>query len=132
MTWYKEGLYFKCLKNCANCCSGAPGYVWLEDIDIEKVSKFLKISKKDFLKKYTRSIKEKISLIENFKNYDCCFLKDKKCQIYDVRPGQCKTFPFWKSILKSPNSWEGEKNHCPGIDDKTGKLYSSEEINKKI
>ncbi len=130
--WYKKGLYFKCLKNCAKCCSGFPGYVWLTNDDIKNISKKLKISKKDFLKKYTRNVKNKISLIENLKNYDCPFLKDKKCQIYEVRPNQCKTFPFWKNILKSRQSWDAERFNCPGINDTTGKLYSNDEINKKI
>ena len=132
MTWYQKGLYFKCLKGCANCCTGAPGYVWLDDSEIEKISEHLKLSKKDFLKKYTRQIGKKISLIEDFKNYDCCFLKDKKCQIYDARPEQCKTYPFWKSNLKSSKNWQDEKSYCPGIDKKDGKLFSLDEINKKI
>jgi len=132
MTWYKKGLYFKCLNGCAKCCTGSPGYVWLTEDDIERISKHLKISKTDFLKKYTRQVKGKISLTENFKNFDCCFLIDKKCQIYSIRPNQCKTYPFWDSSVRSSNSWEAEKNHCPGIDDKTGKLFTLEEINEKI
>jgi len=132
MTWYKKGLYFKCLKDCASCCTGAPGYVWLNDSEIEKIAKYLKLSKIDFLKKYTRQIGKKISLKENFKNYDCCFLKDKKCQIYDARPKQCKTYPFWKSNLKSSKNWEDEKKYCPGIDAKDAKLFLETEINEKI
>jgi len=132
MTWYKNGLYFKCLKNCSKCCTGSPGYVWLTKSEIEKISKFLKLSIKDFLKKYTKQVKGKISLLDNFKNYDCCFLKDQKCQIYKIRPKQCLTFPFWKSNLKSLKNWQAEKKHCPGIDDKTAKLYTFDEIKKNI
>ena len=77
MTWYKKGLYFKCLK-CGRCCSRFPGYVWITEKEIEEIAKFLNISKKDFIEKYTRQVNNKISLKENLINFDCCFLKDKK------------------------------------------------------
>ncbi|NGX63356.1 MAG: hypothetical protein KR126chlam6_00764 [Candidatus Anoxychlamydiales bacterium] len=130
MAWYKDGLYFKCHKNCSKCCTGSPGYVWLTTQEIDKIAKFLKIPKENFLKTFTRSIKGKISLKENFSNFDCCFLKDKKCQIYEARPKQCKTFPFWKSNLQSQRAWQFQKKHCPGIDDTSGKLYPEKEIEK--
>jgi uncharacterized protein len=127
MKWYEKGLYFGC-KKCSNCCTGSPGYVWLDKDEIESISKYLKITKKEFLKKYTRSFKNKISLLENNANYDCIFLKDKKCSIYNSRPSQCRTYPFWKSCLKSKTSWEDQKKYCPGIDNTEGKFYSIEDI----
>jgi Fe-S-cluster containining protein len=131
MCWYKKGLYFKCLK-CSKCCGGFPGYVWINDKEIEKIANFLNLSKSNFLKKYTRQINGFISLKENLINYDCCFLKDKKCIIYEVRPTQCKEFPFWKNNLKSFFSWQSLKDYCPGIDNKKGKFFSFEEIQKKL
>lgn len=130
MYWYKKGLYFKCLK-CSKCCSGFPGYVWVSSKEIEKISNFLKTSKKDFLKKYTRQISGLISLKEHPITYDCCFLKNKKCIIYEARPKQCERFPFWQSNLKDLKSWQSLKEYCPGIDNKEGKLFSFEEIQKK-
>ena len=129
MCWYKKGLYFKCLK-CSSCCSGFPGYVWITNDEIEKTSLFLKISKKDFIKKYTRQIKGQISLKENLINFDCCFLKDKKCLIYETRPKQCRSFPWWENNLKDLESWQSLKDSCPGIDNKEGSLFSLEEIQK--
>lgn len=130
MCWYKEGLYFKCTQ-CSGCCTGFPGYVWIEDEEIEKMYKFLKISKEEFLKTYTRKVYGKISLKENFINYDCCFLKNKKCMIYEVRPKQCQNFPFWENNLKNSNSWNALKEFCPGVNNKDGDFFSYEEIQKK-
>lgn len=129
MTWYKEGLYFKC-SQCSNCCSGFPGFVWISQEEIEQIHKFLKISKNDFLKNYTRQVYGKISLIEDPINYDCCFLKNKKCTIYPIRPHQCKSYPFWESNLSDKKSWQGLKKQCPGIDQ--GDFFSLEDIQKKI
>lgn len=50
------------------------------------------------------------------------------CAIYPVRPMQCRTYPFWKSILdKSTDAvWKLHKDQCPGLD--TGKHWTKEEI----
>ncbi|NGX28370.1 MAG: hypothetical protein K940chlam1_00549 [Candidatus Anoxychlamydiales bacterium] len=132
MVWYKDGLRFKCLNNCSNCCTGAPGFVYLTDGEIENISNFFKISKKSFLTKYTRQVRNGISLKENYKNFDCCFLKDKKCLIYTQRPKQCKTFPWWKNNLKTTQAWQNSKKDCPGLDHVDGKLYSFQEIQKNL
>ena len=36
------------------------------------------------------------------------------------------------NYLKSLKNWEDEKKYCSGIDDDTGKLFTFDEINKKI
>lgn len=69
----------------------------------------------DFCKKYVRQVGQKYSLIEHPRTYDCVFLKDKKCQIYQVRPTQCRTFPYWPSTLESPEAWREAARHCEGI-----------------
>eukprot|EP00571_Detonula_confervacea_P017134 CAMPEP_0172312994 /NCGR_PEP_ID=MMETSP1058-20130122/19059_1 /TAXON_ID=83371 /ORGANISM="Detonula confervacea, Strain CCMP 353" /LENGTH=180 /DNA_ID=CAMNT_0013026569 /DNA_START=203 /DNA_END=745 /DNA_ORIENTATION=- len=39
----------------------------------------------------------------------CVFLDPVgKCGIYDVRPVQCSTYPFWPSLLESQEDWEDE------------------------
>jgi len=47
--WYKEGLRFKCTQ-CGKCCSGKNSYVWINSENVSDISKFLNISKKEFLK----------------------------------------------------------------------------------
>ena len=115
--WYKDGLRFECT-GCGKCCTGSPGYVWIEEEEIEEISSYLNISKEHFLKTYTRQIGQRYSLLEDASNYDCIFLKDKKlCTIYKARPKQCRTYPFWPAILKSEKSWSDEATRCEGIND---------------
>ncbi|HRW58976.1 MAG TPA: YkgJ family cysteine cluster protein [Chlamydiales bacterium] len=128
--WYEKGLKFKC-QGCSGCCQGFEGYVWITKEDVEKISTFLNISQKDFLKKYTRLCFGRLSLIETNNNYACVFLKDQKCQIYPVRPVQCKTFPFWTHNLTSKEQYDKLKESCPGIHHPDGKLFSFEEIEEK-
>lgn len=115
MPWYKKGLSFKCT-GCGECCTGEPGYVWLSSEEIDTIADHLKISREKFLQTYTRKIFGKISLREDLLNYDCVFLKDRRCQIYSARPLQCRTFPWWEENLTSPESWKEVARRCEGVD----------------
>lgn len=127
LPWYKEGLRFGCTQ-CGQCCTGTPGFVWLDEHDITVLCEHLKLTKEKFLQTYTRLVDGKISLIEDPKNFDCVFLKNNKCSLYGARPKQCKRFPFWDSILESKEDWDLTQQYCEGINHPEGKLYSLEEI----
>lgn len=111
--WYAQGLRFKCTE-CGKCCTGGPGYAWVNDQEIQKMADYLKISLKDFGRKYLRFVNGRYALIEK-RNYDCIFLKDKRCTIYPVRPQQCRTFPWWAQNLSSPEAWREAAQDCEGI-----------------
>jgi hypothetical protein len=113
--WYKEGLRFKCT-GCGQCCTGSPGYVWVNDEEIAALASHLQISIEVFVKRYTRRIGNRLSLKEHPKNYDCVFLKERKCTVYSVRPHQCRTYPWWPENLVNRKVWEEEKQRCEGID----------------
>jgi Fe-S-cluster containining protein len=48
------------------------------------------------------------------------------CTIYEARPYQCRSFPFWKRHLVSSREWEKVGDRCPGIN--RGKLHTASEI----
>lgn len=115
--WYKEGLRFKCTE-CGQCCTGAPGYIWVSDDEMAAIAKLLDISVELFKRKYVRQRNNRFALIEKkSQNNDCIFLKDKKCSIYQARPTQCRTFPFWIENLNSEESWKLAAESCEGIND---------------
>lgn len=131
--WYQEGLKFECT-GCGKCCSGAPGYVWIDHEEIITISAHLKIPPEDFISKYTRRIGNRISLIETFREYgtyDCIFLKGNQCSIYQARPIQCQTFPWWTKNLASPEEWNEAKLSCEGISD-SAKVTSRVEIERQL
>ena len=132
-SWYQKGLQFKCT-GCGRCCSGSPGVVWVSDAEIEKISKLLGITKELFCKKYTRQIGGKLSLIERKAQggYDCIFLKDKMCQVYEERPSQCRTFPWWDENLSSKESWNELKEYCEGVDHPDAPIVPLSEIEKNL
>jgi hypothetical protein len=48
-------------------------------------------------------------------SYDCVFWGEGGCEVYENRPIQCSSYPFWASILESEEAWLEEARSCPGI-----------------
>jgi len=95
--WYREGLRFECT-GCGDCCTGAPGYVWVTNEEIAAIAERLALSVEEFEKRFVRKVGVRKTLIDIAeRNWDCVFLdeKSRKCTIYDHRPRQCRTWPFW-------------------------------------
>lgn len=112
--WYKEGLRFECT-GCGQCCTGAPGYIWVNEREIQEIADFLKLDIQTFADRHLRMINGRFSLRENPHTYDCTFLKENKCTVYGVRPTQCRTFPWWPTLLKSKEEWLEASKRCEGI-----------------
>jgi Fe-S-cluster containining protein len=124
--FYSEGLRFSCTR-CSECCRIDPGFVFLRKKDTEILVSALKMKYNDFVTAYCRWVPwlggiERLSLKEKA-NYDCIFW-EKGCSVYEARPLQCRTFPFWPSMLDSANSWDVMT--CPGMG--KGTLHTLEEI----
>ena len=127
--WFADGLRFQCT-GCGDCCTGAPGYVWVNQAEIDALAARLEMTPAAFERKFVREIGVRRSLKER-RNYDCVFLdaETRKCTVYEQRPRQCRTWPFWDSNLKSPESWSETCEACPGAG--KGKLYSLETIQQQ-
>jgi Fe-S-cluster containining protein len=129
--FYKNGLQFECLK-CGNCCTGAPGFVYLSEEDIVSIAGFLRKDKGSFIREYTRAVtifgERRFSLTER-QNYDCVFW-NRLCLIYEVRPYQCRSFPFWKRHLVSEREWNRVGDRCRGIN--RGPVHPAEEIDHLV
>ncbi|NIA06192.1 MAG: YkgJ family cysteine cluster protein [Actinobacteria bacterium] len=129
--WYADGLHFSC-QECGTCCSGEPGYVWVSKEELRGIAEFLKISEPELRAKHTRRVGWRISLTE-MANGDCTFLVDKTsgrgCAIYQVRPAQCRNWPFWGLNLASQSAWNRAGQRCCGIN--KGEFHGFEEIEKQ-
>ena len=118
--WYKEGLRFKCT-GCGKCCQG-PGLVTLNLEEAEKISEHLDISIEEFFNLYGKKVNGKYFLKDLPGTEDCIFLENKQCKIYHLRPTQCKTFPYWPSVLRTKQDWDREAKNCEGINHPDGEL----------
>lgn len=104
------------------CCVGESGYVFLSIAEMEQIAKSLDLSLEVFAKQYVRKIGYRFSLIEKPYNDSgreslaCVFfdVEKKCCGIYDKRPKQCRSYPFWEAH-KSLDSLAQLKSECKGI-----------------
>ncbi|MDB3906844.1 YkgJ family cysteine cluster protein [Crocinitomicaceae bacterium] len=77
-----------CLK-CANCCKTTSPI--FRDVDIQRISKKLKMSPEKFEKAYLRKDEDKDWVLQTA---PCTFLQpDNSCFIYDIRPQACREYP---------------------------------------
>ena len=74
---------------CANCCKTTSPIFRL--IDIERISKRLKVSSSSFISSYLKIDEDGDYVL---KSSPCTFLgEDNKCSIYNDRPLACKEYP---------------------------------------
>jgi Fe-S-cluster containining protein len=124
--WFKDGLKFRCT-GCGDCCTGAPGFVWVKADEIADLAASVGLAVEEFEGRYVRKVGNRRSLVEH-DNGDCVFFDNqtRKCTVYDARPKQCRTWPFWDSNVKTPAAWRHTCEVCPGSG--KGKLYTPDQI----
>ena len=127
--WYQDGLRFSCT-GCGDCCTGAPGYVWVNQEEIQQLATAVgETDIAEFERKYVRKVGIRKSLKEHAKsNWDCVFFdsQTRKCKVYQARPRQCRSWPFWGSNLRTEQHWQRTCQVCPGSGE--GKLHRLELI----
>jgi Fe-S-cluster containining protein len=127
--WYRGGLAFACTR-CGACCTGAPGYVWVDEAQIARLAGHLGLDPAAFARRFVRRVGDRLSLIER-PGGDCVFWdRQAGCTVYPARPEQCRTWPFWAENLASEADWRDAGRGCPGID--RGRLYTVEEIQAAV
>lgn len=86
------------------CCAGERGYIFCSIDELLQISSLLKLPFNEFTQKYVKKVGYRFSLIEKERidsqgntDYACVFLnaQSNQCEIYEARPKQCRSFPFW-------------------------------------
>lgn len=102
----------------ARCCTGESGYIHVNSREIEDISKLLGLSIEEFTQNYLFKNGYKYSIKERKlgESYECAFYdrETNGCVIYEARPMQCRTFPFWDYFK---NRVDELKLECPGVID---------------
>lgn len=116
---YNYSFDFSACSTCqGRCCTGESGYIYVTKDEITKISELLELDIKDFMQQYLFKKLYKYSIKENkfADSYECVFYdrKSNGCNIYEARPLQCRTFPFWDYYKTRV---EELKLECPGVID---------------
>ncbi|HPI39386.1 MAG TPA: YkgJ family cysteine cluster protein [Pseudobdellovibrionaceae bacterium] len=129
--WWVKGIQFEC-QGSGQCCvsHGEYGNVYLTPKDRARMAKVLKIPTRLFTQQFCEKVGGIFRLKEDSKNGNCQFLKNKKCSIYEGRPTQCRTWPFWPEVMDA-KTWNQEvATFCPGVG--KGRVYTEKEIRKQL
>jgi Fe-S-cluster containining protein len=121
--FFDDGLCFECLQ-CGDCCTGEPGTIYVSGTEIEAIAGHLQLTLDEFRTSYLYPYKDSFSVMEDHRGH--CLFYDQGCTIYQWRPLQCRTFPFWFSNVRSETRWQRIAGQCPGIG--RGRRYTRDEI----
>ncbi|MGE0706985.1 MAG: YkgJ family cysteine cluster protein [Planctomycetota bacterium] len=128
--WYSaEGLRFGCT-GCGKCCKGPePGYVFVTPEEIAAIAETLGHTVEAFGKRFVRRVGDEVYSLTVKKNEDCVLWEEGTgCSVYEVRPSQCRSFPFWPEVIVDQESWDEYAEDCPGMG--KGRLYDRETIER--
>lgn len=144
--WYAKGIRFQC-QGSGQCCvsHGEYGFVYVTAGDRKRMAKLRGISTSEFTRKYCLKEEGLFRLKDgeplNLETWQadgsakatakpCIFLVNKRCAIYEARPTQCRTWPYWPETM-SAKAWKKDVvQFCPGVD--KGRVWSREEIDANL
>jgi Fe-S-cluster containining protein len=99
--------------NCAGCCKTiSPRF---KTPDIVRISKWLGMKQSDFIETYLRLDEDGDYVVQKS---PCPFLAaDNYCNIYEVRPGDCRKYPYTDSgeFFEYTNTTFQNSTTCPAV-----------------
>jgi len=126
--WYDKGLRFDCTQ-CGLCCISGGEYaeVPVTTQEAARIASILKISNEEFATRYCLP-STPILLLKDGPGGRCILLtEDNRCSVYEARPAQCGTWPFWPENVTTRALWDTDvAERCPGVN--AGPLYPLAEI----
>jgi Fe-S-cluster containining protein len=127
--WFSKGLQFTCTQ-CGNCCTGEPGFIFLDEAEADAIAERLGMDPVAFRRRYTATVHHEhgatLSLREQGDGACVFWRAGAGCTIYEQRPTQCRTWPFWRRVVASKAAWRREASQCPGMD--RGTLHPAADI----
>lgn len=117
----KDGFSFcfnqaACSSCGARCCRGNSGNIWVNSNDIYNICKLLGVNQIDGLRLFFQKRENQYTIREQLNDrndYRCIFLNNLNlCSIYDARPSQCRTYPFWEHFKMDI---DGLVQECKGV-----------------
>lgn len=124
--FWADGVRFEC-QGSGRCCTsrGEYGYVYLTREDRRRLAAHFGVTVRDFLREHATRAGGYWRL-KDPPGPDCAYLDGTRCSVYEARPTQCRTWPFWPDVM-TPKRWAGEvAAYCPGVG--KGRLVPASEI----
>lgn len=140
--WFKDGVQFECT-GCGKCCeatleeSGQSPVTTFTREEARRIAKYLGLTVSAFMEHHTEIENGILTLNWVISESPTCYMHctfynpiTHQCGIHEVKPHQCRTFPYWPSMLASRESWNEQKALCEGINQ--GPLITESELLAKL
>lgn len=127
--WWEQGIRWEC-QGSGKCCvsRGTTGYVYLTLEDRRRLAGHLGLRTSTFTRTYCHRTHGWWHLRDT--RGPCQFLEGTRCGVYQARPTQCRTWPFWPENM-SPRGWDRNvADFCPGVG--KGRVWSAVEIRTEL
>lgn len=120
---HRQGFRFRC-RGCGDCCS-RPGSVYFTAEEMERL-----------LCAYPETARRLfVQLPGDWYEIPChtgCPFqgRDGRCTVYEVRPFQCSSWPFWPENFRTDSEHRNLLRECPGSG--SGKYHTPEEVKQLL
>ncbi len=104
---------FACQPGCTRCCD-TQGFVYITENDLLRIARHLGLTAEAFEQRYVIRYR-RILRLRKPAGSQCHFLTGSGCSVHDVKPVQCRTYPFWPELVEDQAAWNEEAGRCPGI-----------------
>jgi hypothetical protein len=121
-------LRFECTR-CGNCCT-RPGLVYFPPEDLRRAAGHLGLSHTVFRRRYRLRIENGVYALDPGDAPCPFYTEEPGCGIYEGRPTQCRTWPFWPEVVTRKGSWDAAAKDCEGMN--RGTNVTVREIEKSV
>ena len=105
-----------CVGCGGKCCTGQSGFVIVSRDEIKFLAAHFGLNSDEFIAAHLRKVGWRWSFreVEFEGGFACAFFNQttRKCDIYELRPRQCRSFPFWEHFKTHK---EELKRECIGV-----------------
>jgi len=116
--WWRGGVRFGCT-GCGACCVSHGPYtvVAVSREDRGRLAAHLGLGLQAFTRSHCARVGDGLALRDPPGSGACVFLQREtgRCAVYQARPAQCRTYPFWPELMARRTWTRDVAPFCPGV-----------------
>lgn len=105
--------------------------IYLRPEEPARLGAWLGLTEAQFRKRFVTTTAAGAEVIEVKEvGIGCPLLEGDLCSVDEVKPGQCRAYPFWSELVGDRHAWRREKRDCEGIG--RGPVWPRDEIERML
>jgi len=125
----RKALRFECTR-CGDCCRRT-GYVYLGSEEPARLAAHLGLELRQLEERFLQAHEDgSWMIVVDEAAGGCPLLAGDLCSVEEVKPGQCRAYPFWEELVGDRAAWRKEARFCEGIG--RGEEIPKEEVMRRM